>query len=330
MVMLEQNFQHEHPNFSRGLTSVEIPELGPKITGKVRDMWEVGNIRVLATTDRQSAFDRVVGTIPGKGEVLNLLSKFWFDQTQDIIPNHVLEVPHPNILIARKAHETLPVEVILRRYMAKSSTSTSIYDNYMRQGRRTIYGEDFPDGLTTNQEFPMGVIITPTTKAEQGHDEELTNDQAKLIVDGRLGEGMWNKTRDAALAIFEKGTDIYAKSGLILVDTKYEFGVDEDGSLMLIDEVHTPDSSRLWLTSTYEERFAKGENPETFDKEILRRWLSEKGFNGEGTLPILPDAVINQMTEAYRVPYEMVTGQALSKSSTNNESIRERVLQALR
>jgi phosphoribosylaminoimidazole-succinocarboxamide synthase len=330
--MAEIVYPREHPNFSRGLATVELSGLGPKTSGKVRDMWEVEDKIVIATTDRISAYDRSVGTIPGKGEVLNLLSAFWFEQTQDIIPNHALAVPHPNILIARKAQETLPVEVVLRKYMAKSSTSTSVFDNYMTQKRRNIYGIDFPEGLVANQEFPMGTIITPTTKADQGHDEELTSEQAKKIVDSRLGKGMWNKTRDAAMAIFERGTEVYAQSGLILADTKYEFGIDEKGELMLIDEVHTPDSSRLWLASSYAERFAEAENPETFDKEILRRWLVEpkqkKKFR-EGGLPIIPDSLIQKMVDAYRVPYEMVTHHPLPTSTTNSEEIQEKVQQAL-
>ena len=161
-------------NFSRGLMSVEIPKLGAPIKGKVRDCWVINkdgvDYRIMVTTDRQSAYDRLICTVPGKGQVLNLLSAFWFDLTKDIVPNHVVEVPHPNVLIAKEAKDTLPVEIVLRRYMAKSSTSTSVYHNYFDLGRREIYGIKFPDGLQSNQEFPMGTILTPTTKAESGHD----------------------------------------------------------------------------------------------------------------------------------------------------------------
>lgn len=180
-------------NFSRGLLQVEIPELGIPIKGKVRDNWIVrkGNseFRLMVTTDRQSAYDRFICTVPGKGQVLNLLSAYWFELTSDIVPNHLVAVPHPNVLVARQAQATLPVEIVLRRYMAKSSTTTSLYHNYTDRGRREIYGIEFPEGLQPNQELPMGTILTPTTKAEAGHDQELTDTQACDIVDGKLGDG---------------------------------------------------------------------------------------------------------------------------------------------
>lgn len=306
-------------NFSKGLMNAEIPELGVPVKGKVRDCWIIRkegiDYRALVTTDRQSAYDRLICTIPGKGQVLNLTSAYWFEQTKDIIANHMVDVPHPNVLIARQARETLPVEVVLRRYMAKSSTSTSIYHNYADQGKREIYGVKFPDGLQSNQEFPMGTILTPTTKAESGHDQELTDGQALEIVDAKLGNGTWNKVKAAAHKIFENGRRHYMDKGLILADTKYEFGVDNLGNLMLIDEVHTPDSSRLWLAETYEDKFKNGLTPDTFDKDILRRWLAERGFKGEGLVPQVDAAIIDAMTEAYAVPYKMVTGKALSSQN---------------
>lgn len=315
-------------NYSRGLLHAELPELGEPTKGKVRDSWVVqknGHTqRIMVTTDRQSAYDRFIGTVPGKGRVLNLLSKYWFDQTQDLIPNHVIAVPHPNVLIAKQAQATLPVEIVVRRYMAKSATSTSVYDNYMNKGRRNIYGLDFPDGLQANEEFPMGTILTPTTKADTGHDEELTDESAQEMVDQKLGDGTWEQVKVAATAIFERARAHCLAKGLILVDTKYEFGIDEEGNLMLIDEVHTPDSSRFWLADTYAQKFAQSQTPDTFDKEILRRWLAEHKFKGEGPVPKVDQAIVDQMSKAYTVPYEMITGEKLPGKET---SIRAAVMQ---
>lgn len=303
-------------NFEGGLVQVEMPALGLPERGKVRDSWTVnkGNsaLRVMVTTDRLSAYDRVVATVPGKGQVLNLTSQFWFDKTRDIIPNHMIAVPHPNVLIAKQAKEILPVELVVRRYMAQSSTDTSIYHNYMDQGRRNIYGINFPEGLVANQEFPMGTVVTPTTKAEQGeHDEELTNEEARVIVDKKLGKGTWYRARHAALSLFDRGSALSLSRGLILVDTKYEIGIDEEGNLMLADEVHTPDSSRYWLAETYGERMAEGRSPDSFDKEIARKALAENGFRGQGPVPRIERRVLDRMTEAYAVPYEMLTGRQL-------------------
>lgn len=319
-------------NFARGLSQVEIPQLGEPIKGKVRDSWVFkkgdSQFRVLVTTDRQSAFDSIVCTTPGKGQVLNLMSAFWFENTRDIIPNHAIDVPHPNVLIARQAVKTLPAEVIVRRYMAKSSTDTSVYHNYVDKGRRIIYGIKFPEGLKPNQEFPMGTISTPTTKAGSGrHDEELTDEEAAEMVDGKLGKGVWNQAKTAAQSLFERARIHSLKKGLILADTKYEFGIDENGELMLIDEVHTPDSSRYWLAQTYKQRLTEGKNPETFDKEILRRWLAENGFKGEGPIPTIDPKIIDQMAQAYTVPYKMITGKNLPIQNGNvTEQVRDAIV----
>lgn len=315
-----RGFHSEVPaaNFSQGLLEIrELPDLGPRtVQGKVRDIWIVehskyGQVRVMVTTDRTSAFDALICTVPGKGQVLNKLSEFWFRKTAGIVPNHLLAVPHPNVMVTRQAQAMLPVEVVLRRYMAKSSTSTSVYHNYVEANRRRIYGLDFPDGLRANQELPMGTILTPTTKAETGHDLELTDKQAREIVDNKLGEGTWRQTKTAALAVFERAYTYHRGRGLILVDTKYEFGVDAEGRIMLIDEIHTPDSSRFWRAASYEERLARGENPESFDKEILRRWLAGQGFRGEGRVPKVDPVIIRIMAEAYQEPYRLITGHKL-------------------
>lgn len=320
-------------NFARGLRQVDLPpEFGTAIRGKVRDSWVVergeGKLRVMVTTDRQSAFDRDICTIPGKGQVLNLLSAFWFEKTKDIVPNQLIAVPHPNVLIAKQAEATLPVEVVFRRYMARSSTTTSVFYNYANLGRRTIYGIDFPEGLHANQEFSFGTILTPTTKEASGHDEELTDKQAEQLVDNKLRHGVWQQAKEAGYALFEYALDYHKQRGLILADTKLEFGLDKDGELILIDELFTPDSSRFWKTETYEQRFQEGKNPESFDKEILRRWLAEpkQGFTGEGPVPVVDPKIIDQMAEAYRVPYEMITGRKLAQEPTDVISIREAVL----
>lgn len=304
----EVSFQPEIPsaNFSRGLYQVEIPELGKPQRGKVRDNWVVKKgektFRLMVTTDRQSAFVRTVCTVPYKGQISNLTSKFWFEHTKDIIPNHVVAVPGPNILIAKHAKAVLPVEVVVRRHMAGTSP-TSLHYNYFHLGRREIYGIQFPDGLRPNQELPMGTIITPTTKAEDGHDQELTDFQARERVDGKLGDQIWEKVKFATVAIFERARKLCEENGLVLIDTKMEFGIDEDGTLMLIDEVLTPECSRYRLAGESLER--------SIDKDILIRWLANHGFTGQGLVPSIPAEIIDQMTEMYTLPYQKITGNTL-------------------
>lgn len=316
-------------NFSKGLFQIDIPELGEVIRGKVRDNWiiEKGNlkIRVMVTTDRQSAFVRNICTIPGKGQISNLISEFWFDLTKDIVSNHKISVPHPNVLIAKQAVSVIPVEVVLRRYMAEGLTPTSIYFNYIEKGRREIYGIKFPDGILPNQELPMGTILTPTTKALDGHDKELTNIEAQKIVDGKFGLGTWTKIDTVAHVIFERARIHCLERDIILVDTKFEFGIDENDNIMLIDEVLTPDGSRFWLKSKYDESFKKQETPE-FDKDVLVRWLKEKGFNGNGEIPEIPLKIINKMLFAYTEPYKIITDKELPHSVSDQTTIKEVIL----
>src|SRR5690349_18896729 len=244
------------------LTSVEIEGWGEKQSGKVRDIFSADGRRVLVTTDRVSAFDQVLGAIPFKGQVLNQLSAWWFEQTTDIVGNHVLAVPDPNVTVGAEA-EALPVEVIVRGYIT-GVTSTSLWTLYA-QGDRTPYGIPLPDGLKQNDALPEP-IITPTTKAMGGaHDQRLTRDE--IISQGLVPEALWEQVEAAALGVFKRGQEVARKAGLILVDTKYEFGMI-DGQLSLIDEVHTPDSSRYWTLDSY----APGIEPENFDKEFLRIW----------------------------------------------------------
>lgn len=273
--------------------------------GKVRDLFSLPDDRwLIVTTDRLSAFDRILTLIPFKGQVLNQLSSFWFDRTRDIIPNHLLGVPDPNVSLVREC-EPLPVEVVVRGYIT-GVTKTALWYRYSL-GERHIYGYDFPDGKEKNEALPTP-IITPTTKGRAGeHDERLTCDE--VVEHGLLDEGTWEQVQAAALSIFERGQEIAQDGGLILVDTKYEFGRAPDGTLMLIDEVHTPDSSRFWVTESYEERMAQGMEPESFDKELLRLWYADRGYRGEGEPPAPADDLILRVSQRYMALYERLTGQ---------------------
>jgi len=309
-------------NFAQGILEVELPEdqFGPKKQGKVRDIWEVGNKLAIVSTDRKSAYDKTICTVPGTGAVLNLLSAWWFDRTGFMIPNHLIDVIHPNVTIARKMRIVLPVEVVWRSYLERSKTSTSLYYNYADLGRRNIYGIDFKEGLKPNQALPMGSVLTPTTKAESGHDLELTEEQAREIVRIATGRDAWGEIVERTEKLYQFGVETCRKKGLIMSSTKYELGIDEDGKLTLIDEVHTPDSSRFWQLDTYEERFYSGEDPDNFDKEILRKFLAEYGFRGEGPIPIIPELVISRMTEAYSWPFEILTGTKLPDPSVSEHA----------
>lgn len=283
----------------KALTSVDVPGFGEKQTGKVRDIYQVDGKRVLITTDRVSAFDRVLGAIPFKGQVLNQLSLWWFNQTEDIVKNHVIESPDPNVTIAHEA-DSLPVEIIVRGYIT-GVTSTSLWTLY-NNGDRTPYGILLPDGLQKDDALPTP-IITPTTKAEGGaHDEKLTRDE--IINRGIVEKDLYEQVEAAALAVFKRGQEVADKAGLILVDTKYEFGL-LDGELILIDEIHTPDSSRYWIKDTY----GKGTEPENFDKEFLRKWFKSKGYSGEGDIPEMPSDFVVEVAQRYIQAYEKLTGE---------------------
>lgn len=272
--------------------------------GKVRVSYQLENgNRLFVTTDRLSAFDRVIAGVPYKGQVLNELAAWWFAQTSDIVANHVVSVPDPNVLIARNA-TPLPVEVVVRGYIT-GVTSTSLWQQYA-DGARTIYGHPFPDGLRKNTALPYA-LVTPTTKAENGgHDEPLT--VAEVMSRNLVPSKLWGDTVEAALRLFQRGQQVAANAGLILADTKYEFGLDDDGRLMLIDEMHTPDSSRYWIAETYEARLAAGEEPESLDKEVVRRALLATGYRGEGPPPALPDEVWQETSARYIDAYERLTG----------------------
>ena len=268
--------------------------------GKVRDMYLLENHRVLITTDRQSAFDHVLGTIPLKGQVLNRIAQYWFEQTQDIAPNQIISVPDANVTVAREL-DILPVEVVVRKYMTGSS-DTAIWTHY-NSGVRHYCGHTLPDGMVKNQPFDEA-IITPTTKDEV-HDELISRDE--IIAQGLVPEDTWNQVEEIALALFARGEDLAAEQGLILVDTKYEMGLDADGRITLADEIHTPDSSRFWIRDTYAERHARGEEPESLDKEFLRLWLRDKGISDDN-IPELDDEIRVQVAERYIDLFQRVTG----------------------
>jgi phosphoribosylaminoimidazole-succinocarboxamide synthase len=292
------------------LKETNLP-LANKQTGKVRDWYDLPNgQRLIVTTDRLSAFDIILAAVPFKGQVLNQLSAWWFDQTKDIIPNHIVSLPDPNASIVQVA-EPILVEVIVRGYIT-GVTSTALWYRYSL-GERDIYGYTFPEGLQKNARLPEP-IITPTTKGgETGHDERLTC--AEVVEKGLLDAKTWDRVQSAALAIFKRGQEIGNKAGMILVDTKYEFGIASDGSVVLIDEVHTPDSSRFWKADTYEARFAAGEDPENFDKEFVRIAYAEKGYRGDGEAPSMPDELWATASERYITIYELLTGKTFEAGS---------------
>jgi phosphoribosylaminoimidazole-succinocarboxamide synthase len=280
------------------LDAVNLTGWGEKDDGKVRDIYRSNNQRLLITTDRISAFDRILGLIPYKGQVLNQLSAWWFEKTADIVGNHVISVPDPNVTLAHEA-DPLPVEVIVRGFIT-GVTKTSLWYLYS-QGDREPYGIPLPDGLQKDDALPTP-IITPTTKAEKGgHDEKLTRQE--ILDRGLVPQDLWEQVETAALAVFSRGQEVARNAGLVLVDTKYEFGL-VDGRLVLIDEVHTPDSSRYWTLSSYEEG-----TPKNFDKEFLRKWFADQGYRGDGVAPTMPAEFIAQVAARYIAAYEKLTGQ---------------------
>ena len=279
-------------------------KIGKKYEGKVRDNYLLGDKRIIITTDRISAFDRGLCTLPFKGQVLNQTSAFWFEKTKNIVKNHVIEVPDPNVTIAREC-KLIPVEMVVRGYIT-GVTTTSAWYNY-EKGIRNFCGNILPEGMKKNQKFEKP-IITPSTKAEKGsHDESVSGEE--IIKRGLVDKEMYNKMEKTAIALYTFGNKLVAKNNLILVDTKYEFGLDADGNLTLIDEIHTPDSSRYWIKDTYEGLFSNGEEPEKLDKEYVRQWLANKGFIGEGKIPEIPDDIKIEAAKRYITAYEMIPGK---------------------
>jgi phosphoribosylaminoimidazole-succinocarboxamide synthase len=285
------------------LKTISIPELGEKHQGKVRDFYVLPEKRIIITTDRQSAFDVVLGYIPYKGAVLNELAAFWFEKTKHIVANHVLAIPDPNVTVAYNL-EPIPVEMVVRGFIT-GVTDTSLWGSY-EKGERTIYGLEFPDGLRKNERL-KDTVITPTTHAKAGaHDERLTRTKIfeRKLVDKKLYEQM----EAVAYELFKFGQGFCEKKGVILVDSKYEFGL-LDGELILMDEIHTPDSSRFWLRDTYESRFEKGLEPEGYDKEFLRKWYVGHGYKGKGVPPEMPEQLAVDLASLYIKVYEKIRGE---------------------
>ena len=296
-------------------------QLGPCERGKVRDSYRWGGYRAQVATDRVSAFDVVLGTIPFKGQVLNGISAYWFEQTAELCPNHLVEVVDPSVSIVRQA-QPFGLEVVVRGYLTGSS-STSIWTRYAA-GERSYCGHRLPEGMRKHQALAQA-LVTPTTKAPLGsHDEPVSAQEA--VRRGILTDSEFDEVSHYALALFARGQQLAAERGLLLVDTKYEFGRDSEGRVIVIDEIHTPDSSRYWYRDGYEVALCAGTDPQALDKEHLRRHLLQMGFSGEGKPPRLDDAVRAELAQRYAETYALLTGQSFCPDIAPP---RERVLRAL-
>lgn len=289
----------------RILDHAHIPELPNPYYGKVRDCYDLPDgSRILIASDRISAFDRILAFIPWKGQVLTQTARFWFDRTADLCPNHVISYPDPNVVIGKRL-TILPVEIVVRGYLA-GTTGTSVLTLY-QHGLRQMYGHTLPDGLAPNQALPAP-IITPTSKAfDGGHDEPLT--ATEIVARGLLTQTQWNEIAARALALFARGQQIAASRGLILVDTKYEFGTDAAGNILLADEIHTPDSSRYWIAADYPRAFADGTRPPSFDKDVIRSWVAARCDPYHDPIPEIPATLIAATSQVYISAFEAITGQ---------------------
>lgn len=307
------------------LPDAAIPELPNHYRGKVRENYDLPDgRRIIIATDRLSAFDRILTTVPLKGQVLTQLARYWFEQTGDLCPNHVIAYPDPNVLLCRRL-TIMPVEVVVRDYLA-GTTSTSILSMY-RAGRREMYGHRLPDGLRPNQKLPQ-TILTPTSKAfDAGHDEELT--PAQIVDGGLLPRAQWEEVSALALALFARGREMAAQRGLILVDTKYEFGVDAEGRVVLADEIHTPDSSRYWFAGSYPGRFEAGEAPQSFDKDFVRSWVVARCDPYRDPIPEIPREVRLDAARIYIEAFETITGSPFPLPSPDRPAL-ARIRESLR
>lgn len=293
--------------------------IGKKYHGKVRDTYDLGDQLLLITTDRLSAFDRQLALIPYKGQVLNLTSAWWFEQTADLVPNHLIAVPDSNAIIAKKCR-VFPIEFVVRGYIT-GTTSTSLWTQY-HQGVRQYCGITFKEGLKKNQPLDQPVL-TPTTK-EVEHDRPIS--PSEIVAENWMTQADWDEASQLALTLYQKGVEIAAQHGLILVDTKYEFGKDADGKIIVVDEIHTPDSSRYWLLNSYDERFSQGLEPENIDKEFLRLWFAKHcdPYQDE-VLPVAPAELVESLASKYIQLYEMITGNAFAYHQAT-ESIEKRIM----
>ena len=289
-------------NLSNCLDDTSFLSLSGRRKGKVRDTYDLGDRLLLITTDRQSAFDRILAAIPFKGQVLNQVSAFWFEATSDVVPNHMISIPDPNVTLAKKC-SVLPIEFVVRGYLT-GSTDTAAWTLY-NKGDRNICGNHLPDGMVKNQKFNQP-ILTPTTKSDE-HDESISAEE--IVARGIIDAATWQKLESIVFALCKRGTEIAAKNGLMLVDTKYELGIDEQGKITLIDEIHTPDSSRYWMKGTYDELFSAGKSPDILDKEFVRDWLrEEKNFMGDGPIPEVDTEIKIDLCKRYMKNYEILTG----------------------
>jgi phosphoribosylaminoimidazole-succinocarboxamide synthase len=299
---------------SRTLERTDLPDLGRRIEGKVRDSYVADGRRVIVVSDRVSVFDVVVGTIPFKGQVLNQLAAWWFERTREVAPNHLRGVPDPCVSVVSECR-LLPVEFVMRGYLTGVSP-TSIWTAYAR-GDREYCGHALPDGLKKHGRLPEP-LLTPTTKAEKGDHDELTS-RAELIARGAISEEHFERAAEIAGRLFAEGQRWAERRGLILVDTKYEMGLDPDGGIVVIDEIHTPDSSRFWYRESWERAMAEGRDPEALDKEYVRRWLVDRGWRGEGPPPTLPDEVRCEAARRYIEAFERITGEAFEPARGDPE-----------
>lgn len=291
------------------LTRAEYPELPGYRCNKVRDSYQLSNgRRLLISTDRQSAFDQVLAAVPFKGQVLNQIARYWFDETQAICPNHVISYPDPNVVMVKDL-EMLPIEIVVRAYLT-GSTNTSVWPMYER-GERHIYGHKFPENMVKNQKLPKS-IVTPTTKPDQGgHDAPIT--EAEVLETQLVTTSQWYQLVEKSLALFAHGQKLAAQRGLILVDTKYEFGIDKDGTVVLADEIHTPDSSRYWIADTYRQRFEAGQEPESLDKEFLRLWVTSQCDPYKDKIPEFTQTKLMEFSSKYISLFERLTGLEFEK-----------------
>ena len=318
-------------DLGRILPEARIAELPNPYFGKVRDCYDLPasaefpeGARILISSDRISAFDRILAAIPGKGQVLTQVARFWFDHTADICGNHVLAYPDPNVVIGKKL-TILPVEIVVRGYLA-GTTGTSILTLY-KKGERAMYGHVLPDGMRDNQALPQP-IITPTSKAfDGGHDEPLTAED--IVAQGLLTQAQWDEVSSKALALFARGQKLAAERGLILVDTKYEFGTDAAGNILLADEIHTPDSSRYWIADGYDAAFASGGRPPSFDKDVIRSWVVARCDPYVDPIPEIPAGMIAQTAQVYADAFAAITGAEFVQD-VSGETVLERVRENLK
>jgi phosphoribosylaminoimidazole-succinocarboxamide synthase len=308
------------PSTSNALAVVDLPQLPNHYRGKVRDNYDLPDgRRVIVASDRLSAFDLNLCAVPFKGQVLTETARYWFDATADICPNHVLAYPDPNVLISQRL-EMLPVELVVRGYLA-GTTSTSVLTLY-NKGEREMYGVRLPDGLRPNQRLPQP-ILTPTSKAADGdHDAPLS--PAQILEQGLLTGDQWEQLSAYALALFARGQALAAERGLILADTKYEFGLDAKGRIVLADEIHTPDSSRFWKAATYEARFEAGERPDSFDKDFVRAWVAQRCDPYNDPIPEIPEDLIQATSDVYIEAFETITGLTFARPDAS-EPVLDRV-----